>query len=146
MEVGLQMHLRDMQLPTRHLLEDKIKFVKQLFLWMRMFFFYCMNSSLDMPVAKYTVLFIESYDPEQFEYDVINNKIFGFFEVDIKVPDNLREYFSEMTPTFRNCSVSLNEIGKQHSNMMIRVKHWLGNKQLDFFLLYNMLCNKKCAI
>ena len=32
---------------------------------------------------------------------------FGFVEYNIEVPDNLKEYFSEMTPIFKNTEVSL---------------------------------------
>ena len=38
--------------------------------------------------------------------------LFGFVECDIEVPDHLKEYFSEMTPIFKNTEVSLKDIGE----------------------------------
>ena len=38
--------------------------------------------------------------------------LFGFFECDIEVLDHLKEYFSEMTPIFKNTDVSLKDIGE----------------------------------
>ncbi|EGZ17311.1 hypothetical protein PHYSODRAFT_500456 [Phytophthora sojae] len=34
--------------------------------------------------------------------DIINDKIFGFLECDIRTPPHLKDYFSEMTPIFKN--------------------------------------------
>ncbi|KAG6590821.1 uncharacterized protein IUM83_19083 [Phytophthora cinnamomi] len=34
--------------------------------------------------------------------DIVNDKIFGFLECDIRSPDHLKDYFSEMTPIFKN--------------------------------------------
>ena len=38
--------------------------------------------------------------------------LFGFVECDIEVPEHLKEYFSEMTPIFKNTEVSLKDIGE----------------------------------
>ena len=38
--------------------------------------------------------------------------LFGFVECDIEVPDQLKDYFSEMTPIFKNTEVSLKDIGE----------------------------------
>ena len=38
--------------------------------------------------------------------------LFGFVECDTEVPDHLKEYFSEMTPIFKNDDVCLNDIGE----------------------------------
>jgi hypothetical protein len=37
--------------------------------------------------------------------------MFGALEVDIEVPEELKDYFSEMTPIFKNVTVSLSDIG-----------------------------------
>ncbi|EGZ27515.1 hypothetical protein PHYSODRAFT_257168 [Phytophthora sojae] len=34
--------------------------------------------------------------------DIVNDKIFGFLECDIRTPEHLKPYFSEMTPIFKN--------------------------------------------
>ena len=46
----------------------------------------------------------------------------GFVECDTEVPDHLKEYFSEMTPIFKNLDVCLDDVGyfmqeyaKQHN-------------------------------
>ena len=38
--------------------------------------------------------------------------LFGFVECDIEAPEHLKEYFSEMTPIFKNTEVSLKDIGE----------------------------------
>ena len=38
--------------------------------------------------------------------------LFGLIECDIKVPELLKDYFSEMTPIFKNTDVSLEDIGE----------------------------------
>ena len=38
--------------------------------------------------------------------------LFGFVECDIEVPDHLKEYFSEMTPTFKNVNICLDDVGE----------------------------------
>ena len=38
--------------------------------------------------------------------------LFGFVECDIKVPDQLKEYFFEMTPIFKNGNVCLDDVGE----------------------------------
>ena len=37
--------------------------------------------------------------------------LFGFVECDTEVPDHLKDYFSEMTPIYKNDDVSLDDIG-----------------------------------
>ena len=41
-----------------------------------------------------------------------DGRLFGFVECDIEVPEHLKEYFSEMTPIFKNTEVSLKDIGE----------------------------------
>ena len=38
--------------------------------------------------------------------------LFGLVECDIKVPEHLKDYFSEMTPIFKNTKVCRDDIGK----------------------------------
>ena len=44
--------------------------------------------------------------------DILEDKLFGFFQVDIHVPDNLKEKFSEFSPLFLVDSVPENMILK----------------------------------
>ena len=41
-----------------------------------------------------------------------DRRFFGFVECDIEVPDQLKEYFSEMTPILKNVDVCLNDVGE----------------------------------
>ena len=43
---------------------------------------------------------------------VKNGNIFGAVVVDNQVPQELKNYFSEMTPIFKNTMVKLNDIGE----------------------------------
>ena len=54
----------------------------------------------EMPVGKYK--HITEYNIKDLTHDILNDKLFGFVEVDIKVPDELYEKFSEMLPIFKN--------------------------------------------
>ena len=62
-----------------------------------------------MPTGKYNR--IESYDLKKLEEDILNDKIFGFLKVDIETPEHLKEYFSEMTPIFKNTTVNFEDMG-----------------------------------
>ena len=42
---------------------------------------------------------------------VIDGTLFGMIECDVRVPDNLREYFAEMQPIFKNTTVTRDDIG-----------------------------------
>jgi hypothetical protein len=57
----------------------------------------------DMPVGKYK--HITEYNIKDLINDVLNEKLFGFVEVDIKVPDELYDKFSEMSPIFKNIAI-----------------------------------------
>ena len=41
-----------------------------------------------------------------------NEKIFGLVQCDINVPENLKQYFEELTPIFKNVDISINDIGE----------------------------------
>ena len=44
--------------------------------------------------------------------NIMNGSIFAAVEVDIHVPDELKPYFSEMPPVFKNVTVSESDIGE----------------------------------
>ncbi|GMF19315.1 unnamed protein product [Phytophthora lilii] len=54
-----------------------------------------------MPCGRLTT--IEPYD--SIIDDIQADKIFGFLECDIETPEHLKEYFSEMTPIFKNTEI-----------------------------------------
>ena len=43
--------------------------------------------------------------------EVRNERLFGCVEVDIRVPDHLKEKFSEICPIFKNTNISRDDIG-----------------------------------
>jgi len=59
----------------------------------------------DMPCGRLTT--IDAY--EGIVDDIISDKIFGFLECDIRTPNNLKEYFSEMTPIFKNIEIDCSD-------------------------------------
>lgn len=58
-----------------------------------------------MPCGRLTK--IETY--EGIVDDIKADKIFGFLECDIRTPDHLKDYFSEMTPIFKNTLIDCND-------------------------------------
>ena len=48
---------------------------------------------------------------EQILNAVVDHKLFGALEVDIKVPDHLKQTFSEMPPIFKNTDISRDDLG-----------------------------------
>ena len=64
----------------------------------------------EMPVGDYTR--VNTYDLEQLKEDILNNKLFGFIEVDIKTPLHLEQHFEDMPPIFKNKLIKLENIGE----------------------------------
>ena len=56
--------------------------------------------------------FKEYLSQDQIIKYIQDGQLFGFVECDIEVPEHLKEYFSEMTPIFKNTEVSLKDIGE----------------------------------
>jgi hypothetical protein len=48
--------------------------------------------------------------------DILNNELFGFVQVDIETPEDLKETFSEMTPIFKTAEIKFEDIGKYMQN------------------------------
>ena len=42
---------------------------------------------------------------------VVDGTLFGMVECDVRVPEELQDYFSEMQPMFKNASVTRDDIG-----------------------------------
>ena len=58
------------------------------------------DSSSSSPITK-----------EEIFDDVVNDRLFGFVKVDIHVPDELIDHFSEFPPIFKNFEITLEDIG-----------------------------------
>ena len=74
--------------------------------------------------------------------EVRNGSLFGAVEVDIHVPDELKQKFSEMTPIFKNVDISLDDIGphmkafaQQHECMPRPRRALIGSYRGDKILL-----------
>ena len=55
---------------------------------------------------------VEVMSTERILSEVRNERLFGCVEVDICVPDHLKEKFSEMCPIFKNTNISRDDIGE----------------------------------
>ena len=73
---------------------------------------------------------IKQYNLSQLEQDILNDKLFGFVQVDIETPEHLKEYFKEMTPIFKNAKIKFDDIGEymQKFHVENNIKFVEGNK------------------
>ena len=55
---------------------------------------------------------VQIMTPQRILSEVRNERLFGCVEVDIFVPDHLKEKFSEMCPIFKNTNISREDIGE----------------------------------
>ena len=65
-----------------------------------------------MPTGNLKHEHIKTYDLKQLIKDILNDKLFGFIQVDIETPENLKDHFSEMTPIFKNAEIKFEHIGE----------------------------------
>ena len=61
-------------------------------------YLYC--SGQEMPCGKEKVFHCEEGEKDELIQNRLNDELFGFFEVDIEVPEQLRDKFSEFSPLF----------------------------------------------
>ncbi|GMF35020.1 unnamed protein product [Phytophthora lilii] len=91
----------------------------------------------EMPCGRLTT--VEAY--EGIIDDINADKIFGFLECDIHTPDHLKEYFSEMTPIFKNVLIDCtdeNVIGK-HMFDYNQARHQIALNHQDLLLCQGQL-------
>ena len=74
--------------------------------------------------------------------EVRHERLFGCVEVDIRVPDHLKEKFSEMFPIFKNTEISRDDIGdfmkayaEEHSIMAQPRRSLIGSMKGEKILL-----------
>ncbi len=68
----------------------------------------------EMPTGKHE--HIISYDLKQLKKDILNNELFGFVQVDIATPEDLKEKFSEMKPIYKNAEIKFKDIREYMQN------------------------------
>ena len=61
-------------------------------------YLYC--SGQEMPCGKETVFHCGPEEKDKLIQNVLNDNLFGFFQVEIEVPEQLRKHFSEFSPLF----------------------------------------------
>ena len=61
-------------------------------------YLYC--SGQEMPCGKEKVFHCDPEEKDKIIQNVLNGKLFGFFQVEIEVPEQLRKHFSEFFPLF----------------------------------------------
>ena len=49
---------------------------------------------------------------------IMNGRIFGVVQCDLKVPNHLKSYFAEMPPIFKNTTVTVDDIGEHMSDFL----------------------------
>ena len=91
--------------------------------------------------------------------EIIDGRLFGYVQCDIEVPENLRDYFSNFLPIFKNIVVSRDDIGnlmKQYAekeNIMVQPRRMLISSfnltngtiitpLLLFYLKLGVVCKK----
>ena len=78
---------------------------------------------------------------------ILNDRLFCAIECKIHVPDNLKQYFEEMPPIFKNTTVRLNDIGdymkeylKNQDQLTFKERRYLvGSMYADKILLISAL-------
>ena len=85
------------------------------------------------------------YD-QDYEPEVRHERLFGCVEVDIRVPEHLKEKFSEMCPIFKNTNISLDDIGdfmrtyaEEHNIMAQPRRSLIGSMKGEKILLATLL-------
>ncbi|GMF21771.1 unnamed protein product [Phytophthora lilii] len=74
----------------------------------------------EMPCGRLTT--IEAYDG--IIEDIKADKVFGFLGCDIRTPEHLKEYFSEMTPVFKNIEIDCNNENVIGSHIFIKASSY----------------------
>ena len=88
-----------------------------------------------------------SEDKDKLIQNVLNDKLFGFFQVDIEVPEQLRKHFSEFSPLFILSEVPEDQIPQHMKEYKINTgrkkvknnKKFLGVMKAEKILLYSPL-------
>ena len=85
---------------------------------------------------------VKIMSPEQILSEVRNERLFGCVEVDIRMPDHLKEKFREMCPIFKNTEISRDDIGdfmkvyaEEHNIMAQPRRSLIGSMKGDKILL-----------
>ena len=108
---------------------------------------YLFCSGQEMPCGKEKVFSSNPKEKDKLIQNVLNDKLFGFFQVDIEVPEQLRKHFSEFSPLFILSEVPEDQIPQHMKEYKINTgrkkvknnKKLLGVMKAEKILLYSPL-------
>ena len=108
---------------------------------------YLFCSGQEMPCGKEKVFQSEAGEKDKLIQNVLNDKLFVFFQVDIEVPEQLRKRFSEFSPLFVLSEVPEDQIPQHMQDYKINTgrekiknnKKLLGVMKAEKILLYSPL-------
>ena len=108
---------------------------------------YLFCSGQEMPCGKEKVFKCNPEAKDKIIQNVLNDKLFGFFQVDIEVPEQLRKRFSEFCPLFVISEVPEDQIPQHMKDYKINTgrkmiknnKKLLGVMKAEKILLYSPL-------
>ena len=110
-------------------------------------YLYLFCSGQEMPCGKEKVFQANPEEKDELIQNVLNDKLFGFFQVDIEVPEQLRKRFSEFSPLFILSEVPEDQIPQHMRDYKINTgrkkiknnKKLLGLMKAEKILLYSPL-------
>ena len=108
---------------------------------------YLFCSGQEMPCGKEKVFQANPEEKDKLIQNVLNDKLFGFFQVDIEVPEQLLDKFSEFSPLFILAEVPEDQIPQHMRDYKINTgrkkiknnKKLLGVMKAEKILLYSPL-------
>ena len=108
-------------------------------------YLYC--SGQEMPCGKEKVFHCDPEEKDKLIQNVLNDKLFVFFQVEIEVPEQLRKHFSEFSPLFILDEVPEEQIPQHMKDYQINTgrkkiknnKKLLGVMKAEKILLYSPL-------
>ena len=108
---------------------------------------YLFCSGQEMPCGKEKVFHCDPEEKNEIIQNVLNDKLFGFFEVDIEVPEQKRKRFSEFCPLFILDEVPEEQIPQHMKDYQINTgrkkiknnKKLLGVMKAEKILIYSPL-------
>ena len=108
---------------------------------------YLFCSGQEMPCGKEKVFSSNPEEKDKLIQNVLNGKLFGFFQVDIEVPEQLLDKFSEFSPLFILSEVPEDQIPQHMEDYKINTgrkkiknnKKLLGAMKAEKILLYSPL-------
>lgn len=79
---------------------------------------------------------------EYYKKQIMTDKLFGFLEVDIHVPEHLKEKFSEWSPIYKNIDIEYKDLTdemKKHVSPNYKQRSLIGSNKGEKILLYTPL-------